>query len=697
MKQIRYLLLLAFVWHTQFVAAQENSPNQVIENLVEEIAANADEDLDYTTLIEDLEYFFVNPINLNTATESEFEKLHFLNELQIKNLVNYRKRRGSFLTIYELQVIDGFSQKDIKQLLPFVSVQISSKREKLSLKRAFKYGRQQVFLRAERYVEKKAGYLVSAEEIAENPTKNRYLGNPWKYYARYKFNFQNRLQFGITAEKDNGEEFFTGSQKNGFDYYSAHLQVNDIGIFKKILLGDYQLQLGQGLAFWSGMGVGKSSYVMSVRKKGQGIKKYSSVDENKFLRGAAATVTIGDLEFTGFFSQKNIDGNIDNNSEIDNSEIRYATSLQSSGYHRTFSEIADKHAIKETIYGVAANFRYKQLKVGASAIHYTFDPGLGKELKPYNQFDFQGNSNSNFSLDYQYFVGKMQFFGEVGMSANQSIATVNGLLIALAPQVTMSVLHRYYSPDYQAYYSETFSENSHPQNENGLYLGIEIYPIRRWKLSAYFDTYRFDWLKYRVDAPSQGYDYLAQLDYSPSRHVDMYWRVKQEVKPQNISFDAATVEPSGVKPIVDVDKLLFRYHLSYRVSRNITLRNRLEISRYRKGTTTKHGYMLYQDINFKPQNFPLSISFRYAIFDAPYDARIYAYENDVLYAFSIPAYFYKGVRTYVTAKYKISKRIDIWLRWAQSYYIDRESIGTGLDEIAGNRRNRIKLQVRFKF
>ena len=80
-----------------------------------------------------------------------------------------------------------------------------------------------------------------------------------------------------------------------------------------------------------------------------------------------------------------------------------------------------------------------------------------------------------------------------------------------------------------------------------------------------------------------------------------------------------------------------------------------------------------------------------------YDSRLYAYENDVLYSYSIPAFYDKGFRYYITANYNLTKKISLWIRLAQTIYRDKTSIGSGLDEIAGNRRTEIKVQAGYIF
>ena len=95
---------------------------------------------------------------------------------------------------------------------------------------------------------------------------------------------------------------------------------------------------------------------------------------------------------------------------------------------------------------------------------------------------------------------------------------------------------------------------------------------------------------------------------------------------------------------------------------------------------------------------PLTANIRLQYFDTDdYNSRIYAYENDVLYSFSIPLFYNKGYRYYANVNYDISKKISVWVRYAQSIYINRNPIGSGLDEIQGNRKTDVRLQVRYLF
>ncbi|MFT5054540.1 MAG: hypothetical protein ACI97X_001566 [Oceanospirillaceae bacterium] len=63
----------------------------------------------------------------------------------------------------------------------------------------------------------------------------------------------------------------------------------------------------------------------------------------------------------------------------------------------------------------------------------------------------------------------------------------------------------------------------------------------------------------------------------------------------------------------------------------------------------------------------------------------------------MPAYYYRGMRWYAMIRYRAFRNMDVWVRFAQSYFSDREIIGSGLDEIQGRQRTEVKVQVRLKF
>ena len=686
------LVFICFLFIPFFLFSQQKpvSNEEIIENFIEEISSNTDKELDYTSLYEDLTYYLNEPLNLNTATKQELEKLQILSDFQINSILQYIKDYGQFLSIYELLNVNGFNEDYTKLLLPFITIKSEKPILGFSPKKALKYGSNKIFIRTQRVLEEQQGYSPITDSALLASPNSRYLGSPEKLYVRYAFNYKTKVAWGITAEKDQGEEFFKGSQKRGFDFYSAHLLLKDIGPVKTIALGDYYAQFGQGLVLCSGYSFGKSSLVTNTRKKAQGLKKYSSADENLFFRGAGATVRIKSFDFTAFYSKKKIDANItliDSLSE----QIQETSSLQTSGEHAYPSELTDRKVLPETILGGNISLNRDKFRIGITGIHYAYGANIVKTPTIYNQYDFSGNSNSNIGSDFQIIIKDVTLFGEGALSENGGKAFMSGMLFNLSTQINMALIYRNYDRNYQNMFSSAFGENSVNANEHGFYIGTTIYPYAKWKVSAYYDLFTFPWLKYGTYAPSKGSDYFVELSYSPSRYVNMQVRYKQKVKPENIP----SAIPSIIDAIEDVITSKTRFHISYKLSRTLEMRNRIEWVKYDKYPKTENGFMIYHDVLYKPQQLPFTFSARYCIFDTDgYDSRLYEYENDVLYAFSVPAMYDKGTRYYFNVKYSFSKNIDLWLRYSQTYYSNKDVISSGLSQIDGNKKSEIKIQLR---
>ncbi len=699
----RGALFLMGIFLALFAEAQKNDEEidraSIIEQRIEQIAeASEDEDLDYNTLFEKLSIYLDFPLNLNTATVDDLYGLGFLSNYQIGQLLEYREEYGMLFSIYELPFIEGWDVQTAQLIEPFVRVAPNEGGERITLEKMLGYGKNEVVLRWQSVLEDQAGYLpATAQELEDNPNA-RYLGSQDKLYARYRYRYGDRISFGFTAEKDNGEEFFKGSQPNGFDFYSGHLYLKDFGAVKQLAIGDFQAQFGQGLTFWSGLGFNrKSSFSVSTAQAGGGIGPYTSINENLFLRGAAATVNQGRFDVSLFYSGKRIDGNViedDFDTLLVDQPAVLVTSFQESGFHRTAAELSDKNSIFQQHYGGNLTYNHRGLHVGFTAAHMKLDGAINRTAQEYSQFRFSGDNNTVMGADYAWKIRNFFLFGETSRSANGGLATLNGLNITLNPRLSVNVTQRHYEKDFQSVASVGFGESSSIENESGVYLGIEFRPFKKWKLNAFYDQFKFPWLRYQTDAPSEGYDFFAQLEYQPSSRFTMYFRYRDRLRQVNTRDDV-----EGANFLVDNPRRNLRANFSYRAGRNLRFRSRVEFTEFSRGDEpASRGFMVYQDVLYDFKRLPLKFSFRYALFETDtYDSRIYAYENDVLYFFSIPAYSGRGTRFYALLNYDIGRNIDIWLRVAQSYYTDRDEIGSGRELISGNTKTEVKAQVQFKF
>jgi len=405
------------------------------------------------------------------------------------------------------------------------------------------------------------------------------------------------------------------------------------------------------------------------------------------MRGAAITTKFKKIELTGFLSINSIDANI-----IDSAS---ASSLQETGLHSTPNQIADRHAIKRSMTGGNLSYKTDKLKLGLTSIHTSLTANIQSNSQPYNQFDFSGDRLNNISADYSYRLKNVVFFGEGALSSNEismakpGYAYLNGIIASLDPKVSISLLQRNYSPDYFSFFSNGFSEGSSTSNERGIYIGMNVKLSKTVVLNCYYDKYIFPWLKFQRSAPSNGDDHLIQLDYTPSKKTSIYLRYKNESDLKNASQENYLVKTS---------KQNLRLNCSYKISKIVSLRSRIEFVQYKNESgITENGNVIIQDLVLTKKR--VAFYLRYAMFDTPsYDSRIYAYENDVSGVWSSPAYYYKGSRFYTMLKIKTGKRINCWLRYSQSFYTNKNVISPGtLNEIHGNSKSEIKAQFNLSF
>ncbi len=672
----------------------DNETQFLIENLVEDADL---QEFDFDTEFERLEQYRKSPLDVNKSSKEALVAFGLLTEIQIQALINYRYNFGQIYSFFELLSVPTFDEQTVRRIIPYLTFEPTKELEKFNFKRAFKYSKNQLFVRYQRTLEKSEGYLAD-----DSLSTREYPGSPDKLYMRYRLTYKDRLSMGLTLEKDAGEQYFVPFSQNVKvklpDYMSFHFYIKDLTKnIKALAIGDYQIYFGQGLTMWAGFGIRKGANPLNVKRLAPAIRPYSSVNEALFLRGAAATFAFGRmqrLETTVFASHRFRDANISlaDTSDDASLDVLQVSSLQETGLHRTEAEIADKNSTQMISSGAQIKYRSDNWQVGAHLVFNRLSDSLNREPQLYQKYQFIGQNNLMFGFDYSWLYKNMQIFGETALSHNGGLATMNGLLASLDERLGISLIQRHYDKKYQSLTGNAFGESSGLNNESGIYLGINSNLGKGFTFNGYFDLFRFPWLRSLVDGPSGGYEYLFRLDYAPSYKWAFYAQYRMEDKQSNLSDNVTAIDN-----LIYKRRQNLRFHLRYRINREFELRSRIEFSSY-KDSELNRGFMLYQDLVWSPAIIPLKVQLRFAIFDAEdYDTRIYAYENDVLYAFSVPAYYGRGTRFYINFNYRINRTISLWLRFAQTYFSDRDIISSGNEQINSNRRSEIKVQLRAQF
>lgn len=664
---MRRILLIVFCLSCFKISFSQQDVREIIDEIIETSADGEEEESENETQInaEELEYLISNPINLNNCTFSDLQTIPFLTDYQINEILDYRMEYGRFYTLGELKGLN-ISTKELKILrhLVFAGEPLEQK-SKIKLS----YGHHTVMTTIKTVFEEPKGYKTGASG------KTPFEGGRQAYLIKYRYKLSDKVSWGLTAEKDMGEKISFGEKKYGFDFNSAFVKIANFGHLEKLIIGDFSVKFGEGLLFSQGFMTGKFIAGSNFGSTQSILKEYTSANENSFYRGAAATTGIKHLKITALISRNKLDASSD--------ETTFQT-LKNDGYHRTESEISKKNSVTRTIAGMILCYCYKKTNLSAACQYYNYD----KTYIPDDKLCYANTRNEKegtaFSFSYSYTDKKQNLKTELAFDRDLNHAFIGTWTLRPTNFLNFSFLYRNYSKKYLSLTARAFGENTKVSNEEGCYFGTYFQPLRFLLIETWLDVFRFPWLTTYVKMPSSGYDFLCQTTWYLSKKCNILMRYKQKRK------QTAEAENAFKK------NEYFRTITKYSLSENTVLSSAVQWSFYNAQNVKENGYMIYQNVQHSFKKVPLSFAVRYALFSAPYNARIYAYENDVSYSFSFPAYYYKGSRYYITAGYSFFKRFTIQMRFSRTKYFDRETIGSGNGFIDDNKKNELHLFFKAK-
>lgn len=654
------------------VYSQQTIPVDKWKEYVEDLADESLDEARLEMLYADLSYLSEHPMDLNEVTRDQLSRLPFLSDRQIEQILRYRKRVERFVSLYELKGIEDMDFQTIQLVLPFVYVgEKSVDKIPFTVKNLLKYGSNELLFRYDQCFQQKKGYGSYPDSVLQKYPNRKYLGEPFYASIRYSYNFEDRLQMGFVGEKDAGEPFWSEMHK-GFDYYSFHFLLKEHGVLKTLAIGDYKVSFGQGLVISNDFSLSRSALVSQAERRNNGFRRHYSTNEQDFFRGVATTLTWKDWDASLFYSYRKLDGAVDKDT---------FPTIKTDGLHRLSRDWEKRKKVGMQTLGGNIRFARSDVHIGLTALHYSFGGlTLYPQEKPYNRFAFRGKSNFNIGVDYMLKNRWGKLYGETAISGNGAMATLNALRLAPVSYLSLLILYRYYDRRYQAFFGNAFAQNSSVQNEQGVYLGFQWTPFGYWKISAYADFYRFPWLKYQVDYPSVGREYMAQLDYAWNASCSTYLRYKckekdEDGKQQRLRWQASYVLASAWHLRTSADGIFSDY-----------------------GGDNQMGYSLSQSIGWKPSTIPFRFDTYVAWFSTDgYASRISSYEKNILYAFYMPSFYGKGFRFALSFHWDITRYLSLSAKLGHTYYKDRDKIGTDTEEIAGNQKTDLSALFRWKF
>ena len=629
-----------------------------------------------------INYDVPSNININNCTAQELAELGILTGLEISAILEYKNINGKFIAFEELQCVRILSLDKIRRLKPYLNFgeTMGSTPEIGKLLGSLEHA---LYFKIGRTLEEAKGFKKDTNNIS------RYAGSQEQIVLRYRSNYTNKLRLGMHFEKDAGEKVFVDNQITNPELLSAYMHLHQqSNILYDLIIGDFNFSFGQGLIGHNSFNNGKALNPVQNIRYGKPLNKHSALDENNFYRGIAYRGIYGKVSLVTFLSSQKRDASL-----IQDTLKTEIKSLLSSGYHRTESERINRKNIRHKAWGLRLSFEFKHLKIAINQVYSKFNHNIAKPTQAYLVHRPNDSIIYNKSIDFNFRKNRLFIFGELAADRRSNMAGVIGMLFSINRNSSTSLTYRFYGKGYHALRSNAVGESSMANAENGITLTIESQLSQNISFKFMSDIWLHPWLKYRLSRPSFGKEIRFRLKYQAQKTMFAYLQFKFKHRYRDITSSEYRL------PLIKPQNLYrLRIHANYKTSMNLELRSKVEWSLYAFNSSSHVGSLLLQDFIYKKREGKLSTSIRIALFNTDnFENRIYAYENGLLLENRLPAYLGKGMRYYINIRYNTLRKLTLELRWSRTIYIDRKTISTGLQEIAGNTKSDISMQMKVKF
>lgn len=631
------------------MAQQERNDDirEALERQTETMETNSD--------LSELEDHFSRKKDINSATPEDLLQVPGFGLRQVLAILMHRQRFGPFLSMEELQVLPGFHAQLIRSILPWLECRSPDQQLWHRLKHGINRGKhecQVLGLRSWPQGDKRYSLPDSAG--------NRFLGDPFRSHLRYRYHVPGLASVGWAVEKDPGEPWL--GRNRLMDFNSLHAFVEHGGLLRRLAIGDYQYNTGQGLLLGTGLGFSQSALVMQIKRHAGGIRPFHSVNENRYLRGLAVGLAKGSWQADLLLSARRVSARMNLDSLRGDAVPDFRLDLD--GLHRSRDEISNSRKAWEQLGGLNLIHRRANGRLGMA---WRYDR---KGLDTGTAIAWAKGSTS-FSIYGDRTWRNVHFFFEERRNAHtwqRPDARVIGALASLHSRVDFSVLYRNYSNEYDAASGNGFGQ--YGSNETGLYFGMQWRPRARWTISAYHDHWQRPLPSYRNSGPTRGSSRLLECRYAPGRHHAWYVRLRMQETSRNMLRSGQAIAYPEQETVYHL-----RFHADYPIGQRLEMASRLEYSS--GGGKQFGGSLVFQDMQWKPAVGGWRLGARWTIFHIPsFDARIFAFENDLPQVYSIRGFYGKGRSMYLLAQRPINRHLRLYLRFARVRYDDAQQAQT---------------------
>lgn len=271
-------------------------------------------------------------------------------------------------------------------------------------------------------------------------------------------------------------------------------------------------------------------------------------------------------------------------------------------------------------------------------------------------------------------IKNILLFGELSANDNKKYAVIQGISFRPSDRLTINFLFRNYNPGYATFYGNGPGTGTKTTNEKGVLGNFSFEAAKHLFISGGCAIQSFPWLKYRCSAPSRGVRQEVKVQFLPSEKLTL---------DASYNYRLSMVDNAEQKGIPIQDEVITRSLKAssrYSVLDNLNLGIRIDYKIV--DPSGSRGILLFQEINYGFKRVPITLWARYCLFNTDdWAARIYTYENDLLYSFSIPALAGEGSRSYIMVRWKIRDFAELRIKYGMNSLITNGMSAENTDEV----------------
>ncbi len=612
------------------------------------------------------------PLDLNSSSPEELESSGLFTPFQLYNLLNYREKYGELYSIHELSVLPGFHQSKVLELEAFICLEHSHiQNGKKRTKHMLLMDVGETFPSSKGYV-KEAGLGNGAA----------YAGPPVKTCIRIRSQVWNKLSMGLTYEKDAGELFL---YRNRPQFLSAYLSYKGTGAIRHIVLGNFQLNQGLGLVNGAGFIHQPGNFVVN-RQSLSRIKPYASKTEALFNQGIACQLGQNKFQFLIWFSHRSIA--LSPRALIENPDAdNWLEYQRSSGLYRSPGELEGRDLALRVHTGIQTVYRDRYLVVGImSSVEWLYPSRKALEFLE-KAPDPKLYQKSSLHANWQKKQG--QIFGELSSAGYSSMACLLGTIYHFNDFIRGTMLVHHYDSGYQGSLPSSYASGSKIANEQGVafHLHMETGKYITAELSG--ELFRYPSPRYQTTVPSRGHRLDLSLQDPGNKVLQWKARVVNKTWQLTPADGTARLRPLNNYRTTRLDgKVIYNYEDLFK------WQSRLVISFYSQTQEEIPGYAAVQQLRLCSSR-SLQVTAQFVLFSiSDWENRIYLYEPGFYYSFNFPGFYGKGQKTTILLTLRPFRQLTFSTKISVIKYESRDVIGSGFDQINGNKKWEAGLQLR---